>query len=346
MKAAVYTSLYSSSLIGIPDPPYSCSSGNCTWNNFPTLAVPAQCFDDSDNFQLNCSNPALEPWPGYNFTACALEAKDPLYRSGDPASSHKVFESDGSYRDGAPYLDRNAHCNNPNFEYGFPGSPESTTTSLDSGFTVFKWQAARNLTHEFNTRTYDSSLTSSSTLEAGMCIIYLSMDVIHAQVRNGEYSENIVTSTTEVSIIQEPNSYNHSLSDGILVFTYTPACQDMAKAELCSLGDKKVMELKLSTTTHVNLIASIAKNLPTGNLTTLHESGLSGQATSESLYRSPNINETMHQIANYVNIALHSPDFITPSHSINGTVYIHAVHLEVRWGWLALPATLSLIVAG
>jgi hypothetical protein len=34
-----------------------------------------------------------------------------------------------------------------------------------------------------------------------MCIFYLGMDVIHAQVWNGVYNESIVTSTTEVSLI-------------------------------------------------------------------------------------------------------------------------------------------------
>jgi hypothetical protein len=72
----------------------------------------------------------------------------------------------------------------------------------------------------------------------------------------------------------------------------------MAKLEPCSLNDKKVAELKMSTATRDSLIASVAEGVSSGNLTTFLASGLSGQAKSELLYRSPNINETMYHRIN------------------------------------------------
>ncbi|KAF2680030.1 hypothetical protein K458DRAFT_421844 [Lentithecium fluviatile CBS 122367] len=39
-------------------------------------------------------------------------------------------------------------------------------------------------------------------------------------------------------------------------------------------------------------------------------------------------------------------DFVSPSHRVAGTVYIQAIHVRARWGWLALPGVLLLLTAG
>jgi hypothetical protein len=82
------------------------------------------------------------------------------------------------------------------------------------------------------------------------------------------------------------------------------------------------------------------------------------------LDQSPNITKIMYTIAHYMTVALRAndtllerqnepdnstrlpADYVAPSHRVNGTVYIQAVHLHVRWCWLAFPGALLLIVAG
>ncbi|KAF2680031.1 hypothetical protein K458DRAFT_247746, partial [Lentithecium fluviatile CBS 122367] len=39
LGSALYTGLYSSGMVSLPNPPYSCPNGNCTWNTFPSLSV-------------------------------------------------------------------------------------------------------------------------------------------------------------------------------------------------------------------------------------------------------------------------------------------------------------------
>jgi hypothetical protein len=94
MNSAILTSLYSSGMVSLPQPPYSCPSGNCTWPPFPTIAVSAQCFDHRSRIHLNCSNPHLEGWNGDNFTTCAMEFKNSSLRGPWEPSSRLCFESE------------------------------------------------------------------------------------------------------------------------------------------------------------------------------------------------------------------------------------------------------------
>lgn len=55
MKAAMRNGLVSSSSLSLPKPPFSCSTGNCTWNAFATLAVGTQCEDIKSLVYVECS---------------------------------------------------------------------------------------------------------------------------------------------------------------------------------------------------------------------------------------------------------------------------------------------------
>jgi hypothetical protein len=256
------------------------------------------------------------------------------------------------------------YYSNLSFDYGFPGSPMLTNNSLDSGSALFQWELARGLTLvETDNRVFEPFITSSSTFEAGTCILYMEMRVINAQVHNGIYSERTIRSTTEVKPVTGDitNWGDNSLN---MTFTFTPNCQDIGQAEPCSLEGMKTVELSLPYATYINLIAAVGRALPIGNLTAVRRSGLSGGEAAQSLYRSPNITKTMHTVAHYGTVALRANDtilaqqndpqnktvtsqsYVAPSHRINGTVYVQAVYLRVRWIWLTLPVALALIVAG
>jgi hypothetical protein len=318
---------------------------------------------------MNCSNPAWQPLEGYGVSnrtrACALEPKDPQYRHEHLVSPYKVFNSSGMYPlSNALYDPRVDRYSNLSFDYGFLGSPMLTNNSLDSGFALFQWELARGLTWIFSNESYEPSITSSSTFEAGICIFDLEMRVINARVQNGIYSERTIRSTTEIK-----SASNEYLPDDKMIFTYTPSCQDVGQAEPCSLEGMKTVELSIPFLEYHYLIAAIGNGFPSGNLTTSIERGLWSNdnaylQVAELLYRSPNITKTMQTIAYYLTFALRANDtilaqqndpqnktvtsqnYVAPSHRINGTVYVQAVHLHVRWIWLTLPAALALIVAG
>lgn len=56
MQTAINNGLVSSSISSRPEPPFSCPSGNCTWDPFGTLAISVGCVDTSSAFRIKCSN--------------------------------------------------------------------------------------------------------------------------------------------------------------------------------------------------------------------------------------------------------------------------------------------------
>ncbi|KAK9415826.1 hypothetical protein SUNI508_10126 [Seiridium unicorne] len=55
MEAAIRIGIMSSNLLSLPDPPFNCPTGNCTWDPFSTLAIGTKCLDITDSVSLNCS---------------------------------------------------------------------------------------------------------------------------------------------------------------------------------------------------------------------------------------------------------------------------------------------------
>lgn len=56
VRSAMYAGVLSSSATPLPFPPYSCPSGNCTWDPFWTLGVGVQCADITPQLKLQCKN--------------------------------------------------------------------------------------------------------------------------------------------------------------------------------------------------------------------------------------------------------------------------------------------------
>jgi hypothetical protein len=218
MKSAIYTSLYSSGMVSLPQPPYSCPRGNCTWPPFPTIAVSAQCFDHTSRIHLNCSSPNMKPWNGNNFTACAMEFRNSSLLDPWEPSPRLCFESK-TLREFGSDLDQIG-----DFNYGYSYMPhlQAKSSSLSLGYTTFSWNLAKNLTMDYKNNMY-SRVTSSSTIKAGYCIFYISMQVIKAEVQNGVYNERVIKETTEI--------YPHSglpWAKKLSTFSFQPECQTKA----------------------------------------------------------------------------------------------------------------------
>jgi hypothetical protein len=56
MKAAMYSGLLSSNLLTLPNAPFSCPSGNCTWDPFATLSISTVCSNLTPSMHLNCNS--------------------------------------------------------------------------------------------------------------------------------------------------------------------------------------------------------------------------------------------------------------------------------------------------
>lgn len=70
----MYTGLLASPMLPLPNPPYICSTGNCTWGAFGTLAVGVQCVDltESSRIFLDCTHD-IKTRHGCHFSASDLE---------------------------------------------------------------------------------------------------------------------------------------------------------------------------------------------------------------------------------------------------------------------------------
>jgi hypothetical protein len=69
IKAAMYTGLFSSNLMTVSAPPFSCPPGNCTWDPCGKLAVGVQCFDIASEVKLNCSDSFHDGIDGCKFVS-------------------------------------------------------------------------------------------------------------------------------------------------------------------------------------------------------------------------------------------------------------------------------------
>jgi hypothetical protein len=189
------TGLYSSGMISLPQPPYSCPTGNCTWDPFPTLGVSVQCFDDAKNYFLNCTNLDSTSWPGQTFTPCTMAARN--WGQMWPPSSSMVLDSAGTWMPMSP-SGYSAPYNPSQFDYGLTEQPQNTWTSIKAGFAAFRWNLARNLLVFPAGQARSSIITSESTIEAGYCIFYPNMQTLSARVQNGIYEEHVTNSTMQI----------------------------------------------------------------------------------------------------------------------------------------------------
>lgn len=377
IKSAINAGLHSSDMFSSPDPPYSCPTGNCTWDPFPTLGVSVQCADDTSSYFLNCSEPDSRSWPGHTWRPCTVQSRTDkqTYKPDEftPFDSHSALVPDSPDYPGSDF-------DVSNFDFGFQGKPRDTWTSINAGFAEFQWSLARNLLvfpAELERR---SVISSESTIEAGYCFFYMNMQVISAEVNNGVYKEHILDSTTLIQPYQSlvDDNTNKELDsthrigpseEGNLTYSFTPDCQTLpAPVECRSKATPKPILITIPRRRYTSLLSAIHLAFPKDNLTTrrlggLYSSGSGNPGTAEFLYRAHSIPDRMRNIAHYMTVALRAndtilarqndptnstglpDDFVALSHRVNGTAYVQAVHLHVRWAWLAFPATLLVLTA-
>ncbi|KAF2132206.1 hypothetical protein P153DRAFT_429386 [Dothidotthia symphoricarpi CBS 119687] len=369
LKASIYTGIYSSAIIAPPFPPYSCPSGNCTWDPFPTLGVSVQCLEDSSRYHINCSDTTLFSWDNSTYKPCFMEAIDPEFRTANrTAPQYDVLTLDRFFDHVSPFEPFKYPDARYNASYSFSETPKLGTSSVASGFTEIGWQIARNLTVPPSSM-YSSAIASSSTIEAHRCIFYLSMHEILARVQNGVYSEQTLSETTKLQSLKNlegaapapwTNETRLITDPDTMTFTYTPTC---LSSNQCIHGDTAPRNITIKEYIYQSILAATAASevFELQGISTFGQNGLQGPESLQLLYRSPNITKTMYTVAQYINLALRSndttlhkqddpgnstktpADYVAPSHRISGLVFVQAVQLRVRWPWLAFP--IALIVA-
>jgi hypothetical protein len=136
LKASIYSGLYSSSVISLPYPPYSCPTGNCTWDPFPTLGVSVQCFDNSA--MDYCSETDSISWSNRSFPSCHRVAPNQVYQKWNLSSLGDVYYSHWVSSLVSPKADTpTPPYNFSGFNYGFDRESPDTSTSINAGTVEF-----------------------------------------------------------------------------------------------------------------------------------------------------------------------------------------------------------------
>lgn len=182
------------------------------------------------------------------------------------------------------------------------------------------------------------------------------MQFISARVQDGLYEEHVLnTSTLTHPQSQTPGSdpSTDGMSDtehDLLTFRGQPVCEKSKELDVCEQSrDIRAPNITIPRQRYINVVAALSKLLPSENLTTTRQAGLSGLTPgAELLYRAPNITKTMHTIAHYMTVAFRANDtilaqqkdpnnatglpvnYVAPSHRVADTVYIQVVLLHVR----------------
>lgn len=175
-QSALYTGLLSSTLQTLAQPPWSCPTGNCTWNPFPTLAIGLKCIDISEKLLLDC------PESDDNCFMDLTNSKD-IPENGETftdLSSSVVFQSQADI-----------------FRFQKPPDPERwdlpaiTNTSVDIKYFSLVWAKINNITTPAD-EMQKIYISRNSTLEAHQCLLYVAMQEILAEVRDSVYSEKVL----------------------------------------------------------------------------------------------------------------------------------------------------------
>jgi hypothetical protein len=326
VKSAIYSGVLAPNVVSLPDPPYSCPTGNCTWNSFSSLAVSLKCVDITSHVKLNCSAASSD-----DDTYCNLIAPQdaPLSRTLDGLSSNTQALNI-----------RTALAR----EYTSLLKPDGPYANMTGLIAVTEWA---KVTSSSPTEVF---VLPNSTFEAKRCFFYVSVQDINAQVSDGSYSEEIVREHTQSEIIPQnvENGINYPFMDAFnsnysLLYKPPFAKTSVNRNDTFFVGYPTWASLASEL---VHLLEGNAYRLPYKPL-------LASSDIAELLCQADNITQSMYNLANSLTTVMRSdplklytsylPVNQTVSGTVTGTVWTQRQFVTVRWAWLALPVILLVL---
>ncbi|KAM0815922.1 hypothetical protein AB5N19_01723 [Seiridium cardinale] len=320
MEAAIRIGIMSSNLLSLPDPPFNCPTGNCTWDPFSTLAIGTKCLDITDSVSLNCSASDIE--------GCIFAAPN------DPLLSAMLEKENSSSI---------AMVMKTGLAYDLVTMPEPSFQNLTVLLAVVQWIKASN------TAVY---VEPASTLEAFRCVFYAAVQELQVKVINGVYSEEVLQEHTLPDDTLEDyemtgDFWNAAKSFSDVVFTPPFAKVPPNRDTTFVLPGRAFWSLS-SELWHPALL--------NGDVGISGSNGpISDNDLVLSLYKADNITRAMYTMtksmtksirANRTNILQareNNSQLIAPEEAVNGTVWVQQQFVRVRWGWVAFPAVLIIL---
>lgn len=326
MASAIYNGFYNSSSSRNQTAAFQCATGNCTWFAFTSLAFCSSCVDVSHLIK-NKSDPA-SVHTDYANTVYSLPYAD-------------IRNNDG--RKGNQPYDRTVLSTN------WTVRPEQTISfqEIDTMLIAFLTMLAAPSWRANQTNWNEST---PSALE---CALTLCVNAYQSNVKNGVFTENIITSWSQ----RDPSSYQPTDDNSV---NYTPAevaaLDDALGNSLYKVQDNFTVyrtDLRLATLrresreaagnvsyafniTQLDILGMIGflRSLGDDDLTwpQFYRRSNSG-SLSEMLNDSTNLTTTFARVAE--SMTNHIRDMSgTP---IQGTAYRWTPHVKVQWPFLTLP---------
>ncbi|ORY04361.1 hypothetical protein BCR34DRAFT_56804 [Clohesyomyces aquaticus] len=362
MKSAMYSGLISSGMVALPTAPFSCPTGNCTWDSFPTLAVSMECIETGKYYEINCDqkgDEAFKPPPG----RCKID-RTPLLVS---LMSNETTRARTGGRDTFQINHVDTQPNTPFFFGVYYASwvdllPSTWRVKPTGGLTEIQWARANNLMDPGQSRS--KFIYNGSSLESQSCIVYTVMQEIQAKAENGVYSERVLRVESRADEAKEGSTILFNDTAPPIQYTFKGSCEPPSVGEHCKA---RPLNVSLSAMSNSFLLAGLNYLFSDAGRQNITVSGASitieGPQILKMLYQTFNITKAIENVAYYMTIALRSndtilalqndptnstglpSDYVAPSHRISGYAYVNQLHVSVAWPWLALPALLLVCTA-
>ncbi|ROW05791.1 hypothetical protein VMCG_05221 [Cytospora schulzeri] len=332
MKAAIQNGLLSPNVPSTPSPPFSCPTGNCTWDPFATLAFGTQCEDIKSHVQIECYNEA------HNGEECHFKPRgdDALVKMLNDTSGYTVL----LMQSGLPTRMKNS------------SSAVRPYLNNTASLALVQWVMT----------TSDAVITPTSSFEAVRCNFYLSAREVLPKVVNGEYSEQLLQEVSRPEPVKGLNytdddfPYNYFLDPFRWEYgDYGPIVYRLNGSTPSNLG--KTYTFELNGREFSTLSSQFEGDLLDGMLVTGSGGVPQGTNTLTMLWQADNTTRSMYNMAEAITIEMRAnssnilqqakqdASLIAPEQAIDGQVWVQQQTVVVRWTWLILPIVLLVLAA-
>lgn len=304
----MFNAMFTSNLMSLPDPLYSCPTGNCTWDPFHTLGVSTSCANIASEVSLAFGGWVEDSSDGYKMVPSNV-------------SSLRDFLNDTNSQ---TFMKLRSTTPLANSSYMKP------FTKMSGILAVVEW--AKVLGRFANAASgVGAYLINNTMLEARRCIFYLAVHELEEKIVNGTYQVHQRAEFTEATngksfpLVYKPNVPGNA-SNSDKSFTMSQESFDIISSQFTMdpnfLQGKVVVSDNSSLNGPMTAFTLFQADNVTRAMINLADYMTKSFRANDSLLRQTQDN---------------NPTFIEESQSIIGKALSPQQVVHVQWAWLALP---------
>jgi hypothetical protein len=324
----MFNAMFTSNLMSLPDPLFSCPTANCTWDPFGTLGVGTVCTNISSEVTLEFDAHIPDSPDGYKLVASDASSLTHLLNNTSSQTFMRLRSS----------------------------SPQASSSFLApfasySGIlAVVEWVKVLG---RFSNAAYGvgAHITQNSTFEAHRCVFYLAVHELEEIVVNGTYKllrhRQFVEATNAIALPSHQGNgttmyFREPYRDGPPL-EYKPDLQKNAS------NHGKSFTMSQETFDIISSQFTMDPSFLSGEVDVSPNSSLSGPTTVFTLFQADNVTRAMHNLADYMTKSFRANNslllqaknkdasLIAADQIISGKAWSPEQVVHVQWRWLALP---------